>query len=107
MPGEARPGRRAVVVADLMELQGPAAGIVELPHRLFWQHDRHVDLDNPALLRWAYETVLCEAAGVEELCTWLHGPTLVQVWPELFLPAGVRRAWEKRHRILRGRAVAA
>jgi hypothetical protein len=107
MSDKARPGRRAVVAGDLKDLRGPVAGIVELPHRLFWQRDRHIDLGNPALLRWMYETLLCEAATVEELRTWLHGPTLVKVWPELFLPAGVRRAWEERHPVLRGRAVAA
>ena len=63
MPYEARPGRSAVVAADLADLHGPTSRVVELPHRLFWQLDRHVDLDNPALLAWMYETVLREAAA--------------------------------------------
>jgi len=107
MPDEARPGRRTVVIGDLTELHGPTAGIVELPHRLFWQPDRHVDLDNPALLRWMYETVLGEAVTVEELRAWLDGPTLVRVWPDLFVPRGVRQAWQDRHPALRTRAAAA
>jgi len=97
----ARPGRRAVVVDDLAELHGPTSGVVELPNRLFWQPDRHVDLDNPALLAWMYQTVLCEAVTPDELRTWLHGPTLIQLWPDLYLPTGVRQAWEERHPLLR------
>ncbi|MBB5867601.1 hypothetical protein F4553_000980 [Allocatelliglobosispora scoriae] len=93
----ARPGRRAVVAPDLALLHGPTAGVVELPHRLFWQADRHVDLDNGNLLRWLYETVLREAITVQELQTWLDGPTLRSLWDELYVPAGVRVAWESRH----------
>ncbi|MFY1693987.1 MULTISPECIES: hypothetical protein [unclassified Solwaraspora] len=97
----ARPGRRAVVAADLAAMRGPVSGVVELPHRLHWQADRRVDLDNPALLRWMYETVLVEAVTSVELTTWLHGPTLVRLWPDLWVPRGVRQAWEDRHPQLR------
>lgn len=98
---EARPGRRAVVAADLSQLRGPVSGVVELPHRLHWQPDRRVNIDNPALLRWMYETVLVEAVTAAELSTWLHGPTLVRLWPDLWVPRGVRQAWEDRHPQLR------
>lgn len=107
MPYQARPGRRAVVVGDLAELMGPTSGVVELPNRLFWQPDRRVNLDSPALLAWMYETVLREAAMVDELRTWLDGATLVRLWPDLFVPRGVRQAWEERHPVLRSRAAAA
>jgi hypothetical protein len=103
---EARPGRRAVVVPDLDDLRGWTSGIAELPHRLFWQPNRRVDLDHPAQLAWMYETVLREAAAVDELRAWLHGPTLVRLWGDLFLPRGVRQAWEERHPVLRGTAAA-
>jgi hypothetical protein len=106
VPYEARPGRRAVVAADLADLHGPTSGVVELPNRLFWQPDRHVNLDNPALLAWMYETVLCEAANVRELYTWLDGPTLIRLWPDIFVPRGVRQAWEERHPVLRTQAAA-
>ena len=106
-PYQARPGRRAVVIDDLGELRGPTNGVVELPNRLFWQPDRHVNLDRPPLLAWMYETVLREAALVEELRTWLDGPTLIRLWPELFVPREVRRAWEERHPVLRAQDVAA
>lgn len=95
-----------MVASDLTTLHGPTTGVVELPHRLFWQPRRAVNLDHPALLRWMYETVLREAVTVDELETWLDGPTLIRVWPELFVPRGVRQAWEERHPHLRSRAVA-
>lgn len=104
---EARPGRRAVVAADLTELRGPTGGIVELPHRLFWQPNRMIDLDNPAVLAWMYETVLREAVSPDELRTWLDGATLVRLWPDLFVPRGVRAAWEGRHPMLSRLPVAA
>lgn len=100
-PYQARPGRPAVVVGDLAEPHGPTSGVVELPNRLFWQPDRRVDLDRPALLAWMYETVLREAALADEVRTWLDGPTLIRLWPTPFIPREVRRAWEERHPVLR------
>lgn len=98
---DARPGRRTVVAPDLTDLHGPTNGVIRLPHRLHWQPDRRINLDTPGLLTWMYETVLTEAARVDELRTWLHGPTLIRMWPHLYLPGGVRRAWEERHPTLR------
>jgi hypothetical protein len=97
----ARPGRRALVAPDLGELHGPTSGVIELPHRLFWQKDRRFDLDQPFILQWVYEMVLREAIRLDELRTWLDGPTLVRLWPALYLPRGVRRDWEARHPELR------
>lgn len=95
-----------MVVADLSRLHGPTRGVVELPHRLFWQPDRWVNLDNPAVLAWMYETVLREAVTELELCAWLDGPTLLRLWDDLFLPRGVRAEWERRHPSLSRRAAA-
>lgn len=94
---DARPGRRAVVAPDLNELHGPTSGTIELPHRLFWYPDRRFDLNDPAYLRWMYQLVLREAITVDELRTWLDKQTLIQLWPDLHLPRGIRRAWEERH----------
>jgi hypothetical protein len=91
------PHKRVVTARRLAELHGPGSGVIELPHRLLWQADRHVNLDNPALLRWAYQIVLREAVTVEELRTWLDGETLIRVWPDLYLPRWVRRAWQEQH----------
>jgi hypothetical protein len=101
---DARPGRAAVVVADLLELHGPTSGLVTLPNRLFWQTGHAFDLSDEASLTWMYETVLREAARTDEIRTWLDGPTLVRLWPALFLPGGVRAAWELRHPSLRAGA---
>ena len=105
---QARPGRAALVATSLMDLAGPGHGVVELPLRLFWSApDRTFDLDQPSMLRALYETVLREASRPDDLTSYLNGETLVAVWPELFLPKGVRRAWEDQHPGLRAARLAA
>ena len=105
---EARPGRATIVAARLADLAGPVHGVVELPLRLFWSApDRTFDLDQPSALRALYETVLREASRPDDLSSYLNGETLVAVWPELFLPKGVRRAWEDQHPELRAARLAA
>jgi hypothetical protein len=99
---QARPGRRAVVAASLADLRGPVGGKVVLPLRLWWRPSGRVwDLDNAKILRAMYEVVLGEAIGEDELAAWLNGDRLVAEWPRLFLPKGVRRAWEERYPQLR------
>jgi hypothetical protein len=99
---QARPGRRAIVVTDLASLRGPAHGTVELPLRLFWSSsDRCFDLDSAPARRWLYQTVLREAARPSDLTDYLNRGVLMRLWPDLRLPAGVRRAWEEVHPILR------
>ncbi len=95
------------MVADLADLRGPVGGTVELPLRLFWSlPDHRFDLDDPDMRRWYYETVLREASRPDDLTAYLDGDTLVRLWPDLFLPRGVRVAWEEQHPLLRA-AVAA
>ena len=103
----ARPHRPVLVAGTLRELAGPRHGLVELPLRLWWNPHRAFDLDQPTMLAWMYENVLREAVRVDELRSYLHGPTLIRLWPELNLPHGVRAAWEARHPRLRRAAVAA
>jgi hypothetical protein len=99
---QARPGRAALVATDLAVLRGPAAGEVELPVRLFWSGpDRRFDLGDLDSLLWVYEIVLREASRPEDLITYLNGDVLASVWPDLWLPAGVRQAWEEQHPQLR------
>jgi len=105
---QARPGRRAIVITDLADLRGPARGTVTLPLRLYWSGPSPAfDLDDMDLCRWLYEIVLREAADPEELITYLNGDKLVEVWSRLFLPKGVRRAWEEHHPALRAAAASA
>jgi hypothetical protein len=99
---QARPGRLTVVAASLADLRGPAVGTVELPLRLFWSSpDRAFDLSVPHMLRSMYETVLTEASRPEDLTAYLDGDTLIGLWPDLYLPKGVRQAWEEQHPALR------
>lgn len=104
-----RPGRLALVAPELSALRGPTSGVVELPHRLVWlpPQSRRFDLDDPFDRKRVYEIVLREAVGVDELTTWLDAATLRQLWPELYLPRGVRTAWELRFPDLAGHRVAA
>jgi hypothetical protein len=103
----ARPHRPVLVAGTLTELTGPDHGHVDLPLRLWWNPRRTFDLGQPTMLAWMYENVLREAVRVDELRSYLHGATLVRLWPELNLPRGVRVAWEARHPALRRAAVAA
>jgi hypothetical protein len=99
---QARPGRRVLVIADLADLRGPACGKVILPLRLYWSPAGRVwDLDDPYALREMYQVVLNEAIRAGELAGWLNGPRLVETWRDLYLPRGVRRAWEEHHEVLR------
>jgi prevent-host-death family protein len=105
---QARPGRAALVATSLASLAGPAHGVVELPLRLFWSApDRTFDLDQPSALQALYEIVLQEASRPDDLTSYLNGEILVAVWPDLFVPKGVRRAWEEQHPQLRAARLAA
>jgi hypothetical protein len=105
---QSRPGRRAVVVASLADLQGPVEGTVELPLWLFWSAPGHTfDLADTEMRQWLYQTVLREASCPEDLTAYLNSDTLIALWPELFLPKGVRRAWEDQHPALRAVTAAA
>ncbi|WP_018588760.1 hypothetical protein [Salinispora arenicola] len=97
----ARPGRPALVLSDLADLRGPTCGEVELPLRLAWSPPTRFDLDNRDDLRWMYEIVLREAIHEKELQSFLHDRILMDAWPTLNLPRGVRQAWEARHPQLR------
>jgi len=103
---QSRPGCRVVVAASLADLRGPAQGLVELPIWLFWHPDRRFDLDEPGMLAWMYQIVLREASRAEDLA-YLNGERLIAVWPDLYLPGGVRQAWEDQHPVLHAAPVPA
>ena len=104
-----RPGRLALVIGDLAELRGPVDGVVELPHRMVWlpPEDRRFDLGDRYDRTRVYEIVLREAVQFDELRTWLNAGTLQRLWTQLFLPRGVRLAWEQRHPQLAAQRAAA
>ena len=36
----------------------------------------------------------------QDLAAWINAPRLIEAWPELYLPAAVRQAWEDVHPVL-------
>lgn len=78
----------------LGELEGPLAGVVQLPVRLDWSERKEFRLDDPAERNVMYERVIREATRAEELRSYLNDRVLREVWKQLFLPACVRRTWE-------------
>lgn len=100
-PELARPGRHALVALDLGELQGPVEGTVTLPLPLWWSGpSSEFDLGEPGILEMVYETVLSAAARPGDLDQFINGARLVEVWSDLWLPLGVRQAWETHHPVL-------
>jgi hypothetical protein len=103
---EYRPGHFVVVAGSLADLQGPVTGTVELPIWLFWHPDRAFDLDEAGMLAWVYQIVLREARDPVDLA-YLNGQALTALWPDLYLPKAVRRAWEEQYPGLQAAAVPA
>ncbi len=84
------------IVDDLDQLRGPAGGIVELSHSVWWAPGGpYVHLDEPGGIRLAYRAVLNEGT-VDDLVQILHRDQLIEVWPELMLPRRVREMWQSR-----------
>ncbi len=80
----------------LADLTGPTTGVVELPITIDWGPRRRYDLGTDADRRIVYERVLREAGDAEEVGRYVNGAILIDVWPRLWLPQRVRRAWEQR-----------
>jgi hypothetical protein len=95
-------GRPVLVAVSLADLRGPTSGVVELPLRLYWSAaDRTFSLDDPAERQKVYTIVVREARRPDDLAAFLDGDTLIALWPDIFLPRPVRRAWEYEHLGLR------
>ena len=104
-PQRGRASRPPVVAASLSGLQGPAAGVIELPRRLFWSAPDHTfDLSQRHDALAAYESVLIEARTPADLAEFLSGELLTALWRDLHLPDRVRQAWEDGHPALRAAA---
>lgn len=89
------------VADDLALLRGPTTGVVTLPRHLDWSGSADYDLDSPGRVVDLYRTVLIEATKPDDLHLFLDRAILTRLWPSLWLPPGVRRAWEERFRELR------
>jgi hypothetical protein len=84
-----------VVAVSLAGLLGPAAGVIELPRRLFWSAPDHTfDLSQRHDALAAYEAVLIEARTAADLAEFLNGDLLAKLWGDLHLPDRIRQAWE-------------
>lgn len=99
--GEARVHFRDLKPYDvpeaLTDLRGPAGGTVTLPHSVLWLPDslRHVDLDDVAQLRMAYRALITEGT-LDQLCEFINGDRLSDVWHELRMDPRPRAMWEAR-----------
>jgi len=91
-----RYAKPVVVADDLALLRGPTAGLVTLPRHLDWSGSADYDLDSPGRIVDLYRTVLIEATKPADLHTFLDQTILTRLWPSLWLPPELRRAWEER-----------
>ena len=85
-----------VVADDLAMLRGQITGVVRLPRHLDWSGSADYDLDSPGRIVDLYRTVLIEATSAADLHGFLDRTMLTLLWPSLWLPSDLRRAWEER-----------
>ncbi len=82
--------------ARLSDLTGPTAGTIELPQSIDWRPGRTCDMSSGVARRIVYERTLREAASTEEVCRYVDGEALVEVWGGPWLPERVRKSWDDR-----------
>jgi len=111
MSGDAQQPRRyakPIVVPERLELlRGPSKGVVHLPRHLKWSGSREYGLAVPGRIVDLYRTVINEAATPADLYAYLNREVLIKLWPSMWLPLAVRRAWEGRFPELRRHAATA
>jgi hypothetical protein len=67
---------------------------VRLPLHLNWsQPGRQFDLADRRQRAGVYEIVLREGTG-QDIAEYVDGALLIDLWPDLILPANIRRAWQ-------------
>lgn len=70
-----------------------ALATVELPNYLNWSTPGQTfDLRERRQRLHCYEIVLREGDG-RDICTYIDGILLVDIWPEIYLPKAVKQAW--------------
>ena len=90
-----------VIADDLALLRGRTTGVITLPRHLDWSGSADYDLDSPGRIVDFYRTVLIEATKPADLHAFLDHAILTRLWPSLWLPPGLRQAWEERFPELR------
>ncbi|MGW5202120.1 MULTISPECIES: hypothetical protein [Streptomyces] len=90
---------------SLVELRGPAEGVVEPPTTVVWSGLRAFDLANERQRMSLYRTVLAEGMR-KDLCALLNRDILLRSWPTLriLVSTTVRGVWEDRFPELRALA---
>jgi transcriptional regulator with XRE-family HTH domain len=98
-------GHAAYVPAVLPRLPlDRALGRVRLPLHLNWsQPGRQFDLSDRRQRARVYEIVLREGTG-QDICDYIDGALLVDLWQDLVLPAQLRRGWQPLVDAVRGQA---
>lgn len=88
-------GRPILVPTVLPRLRlDDALATVELPLHLNWSdRGRRYDLRDRRQRARVYEIVLREG-GPADVCTYIDGALLIDLWQELVLPVAVRDAWQ-------------
>jgi transcriptional regulator with XRE-family HTH domain len=88
-------GRSAYVPESLPRLPADQAlRSARLPLHLNWsQPGRVFDLSDRQQRARAYEIVMREGTS-EDIRSWIDGALLADLWPDLVLPAALRRAWQ-------------
>ncbi|MBB2945565.1 hypothetical protein FB565_005298 [Actinoplanes lutulentus] len=84
-----------VVADDLNLLRGRTTGVITLPRHLDWSGAADYDLDSPGRIVDLYRTVLIEATKPDDLHSFLDRTVLERLWPSIWLPPELRRAWEQ------------
>lgn len=100
-------GRAVYVPAVLPRLPvDRALGRVRLPLHLNWSHPgREFDLADRRQRARVYEIVLREGTA-QDIVDYIDGALLVDLWPELILPAQIRREWQVLIDTVRGQPAA-
>lgn len=96
-----RPGWETRPVAIPDDVDDPAivkaSGRVRLPRHVYWSGEdpqgKEWDLDDPRQRELVYRMVMIEG-GHDDVRRFIDVDELIAMWPDLFLPKRVRRAWE-------------
>ena len=95
-PGDTYASMIPYVVPESLDLlQGPTAGVIDLPTRLDWGPNSRYDLSNIDEATALYTKVISEASTQEDLTQYLSRDILVALWPRLRLPRRCADLWNQ------------
>ncbi|HEY9339727.1 MAG TPA: hypothetical protein VIQ79_35120 [Kribbella sp.] len=95
-PGDTYASMIPYVVPESLDLlQGPTAGVIDLPTRLDWGPNSRYDLSNIDEATALYTKVISEASTQDDLTQYLSRDILVALWPRLRLPRRCADLWNQ------------